>query len=77
MAISAWLAWRAPGKEEDRKLAMIWFFIQLAIGVLWSVAFFGMHSPAGAAFVAWSLNQVDPRTAEHGPIGLDGSRIAL
>ena len=27
MAISAWLAWRAPGKEEDRKLAMIWFFI--------------------------------------------------
>jgi translocator protein len=46
MAISAWLAWRAPGKEEDRKLAMIWFFIQLAIGVLWSVAFFVMHSPA-------------------------------
>ena len=45
-AISAWLAWRAPGKEEDRKLAMIWFFIQLAIGVLWSVAFFVMHSPA-------------------------------
>ena len=46
MAISAWLAWCAPGKEEDRKLAMIWFFIQLAIGVLWSVAFFVMHSPA-------------------------------
>jgi len=46
MATSAWLAWRAPGKEEDRKLAMIWFFIQLAIGVLWSVAFFVMHSPA-------------------------------
>ena len=45
-AISAWLAWRASGKEEDRKLAMIWFFAQLAIGVLWSVAFFVMHSPA-------------------------------
>lgn len=46
MATSAWLVWRAPGKEEDRKLAMIWFFVQLAIGVLWSVAFFVMHSPA-------------------------------
>jgi len=46
MATSAWLAWRAPGKEEDRKLAMIWFFIQLAVGVLWSVAFFWLHSPA-------------------------------
>lgn len=46
IAISAWLAWRAPGKDEDRKLATIWFFIQLAIGVLWSVAFFVMHSPA-------------------------------
>ena len=73
MAISAWLAWRAPGKEEDRKLAMIWFFIPLAIGVLWSVAFFVMHSPAGARFrhlVAEPGRY--PRTAEHGPIGLDG-----
>ena len=25
---------------------MIWFFIQLVVGVLWSVAFFGLHSPA-------------------------------
>jgi tryptophan-rich sensory protein len=46
MALSAWIAWRAPGKDEDRRLAMIWFFIQLAIGVSWSVAFFTLHSPA-------------------------------
>jgi tryptophan-rich sensory protein len=46
MALSAWLAWRAQGSEEDRKLAMIWFFIQLVVGVLWSVAFFAMQSPA-------------------------------
>jgi len=46
MAISAWIAWRTPGKDEDRRLAMIWFFIQLAVGVLWSVAFFTLHSPA-------------------------------
>jgi tryptophan-rich sensory protein len=46
MALAAWLAWRAPGKDEDRRLAMIWFFVQLAIGVLWSVAFFTLQSPA-------------------------------
>jgi translocator protein len=44
-ALSAWIAWWAPGKESDRKLAFIWFFIQLAIGVLWSVAFFTLHRP--------------------------------
>ena len=45
IALSAWIAWRASGKDSDRELAFIWFFIQLAIGVLWSVAFFAMHSP--------------------------------
>jgi tryptophan-rich sensory protein len=45
MALSAWIAWRSPGKDSDRKLAFIWFFIQLAVGVLWSVAFFTLHSP--------------------------------
>jgi translocator protein len=45
MALSAWIAWRAPGKDSDRRLAFIWFFIQLAIGVLWSVAFFTLHNP--------------------------------
>jgi tryptophan-rich sensory protein len=45
MALSAWLVWRAPGKHEDRRLAMIWFFVQLIIGVLWSVAFFTLHRP--------------------------------
>ena len=46
MAISFWIAWRAPGKEEDRKRAAIWFSIQLALGVVWSAAFFWLHSPA-------------------------------
>jgi tryptophan-rich sensory protein len=46
MALAAWLAWRTPGKEEDRRTALIWFFIQLFVGVLWSYAFFWMHSPA-------------------------------
>jgi len=45
-ALAAWFVWHAPGKERDHTLAMIWFFIQLAVGVLWSVAFFSLHSPA-------------------------------
>lgn len=46
MGVSAWLAWRAGGSEDDRRQAFIWFFIQLAVGVLWSVAFFWLRSPA-------------------------------
>ena len=45
-AVAAWLVWHSPGKESDQRLAMIWFFIQLVVGVLWSVAFFWLHSPA-------------------------------
>jgi tryptophan-rich sensory protein len=55
MALSAWIAWRAPGKESDRKLAFIWFFIQLAVGVLWSVAFFALHSPGLGLLVIMAL----------------------
>ena len=45
-AVAAWIVWHAPGKDEDHRLAIIWFFIQLVVGVLWSVAFFWLHSPA-------------------------------
>jgi translocator protein len=45
-AVAAWFAWLTPGKEQDHRLAIIWFFIQLIVGVLWSFAFFGLHSPA-------------------------------
>lgn len=55
MAVSAWIAWRAPSKEEDRKLAFIWFFIQLAIGVLWSYAFFSLHRPGFGVIVMMVL----------------------
>jgi tryptophan-rich sensory protein len=46
MAVSAWLVWRALGETQDKKTALIWFGIQLAINVLWSFAFFWLHSPA-------------------------------
>ena len=45
-AVAMWFVWHARGKESDRRLATIWFFIQLVIGVLWSVAFFWLHNPA-------------------------------
>jgi len=45
MAISAWLVWRAPGDEGERKTALVWFGIQLVLNVLWSFAFFFLHSP--------------------------------
>jgi tryptophan-rich sensory protein len=55
MAISAWLVWRAPGKQEDRRAALTWFFWQLAIGVIWSYAFFWLHSPGLALIVILAL----------------------
>jgi tryptophan-rich sensory protein len=50
-AVAAWLAWKAPAKEEDRKLAFIFFFSQLALGVLWSYAFFWLQNPAAGLVV--------------------------
>jgi translocator protein len=54
-AVSAWLAWKALGKDEDRKLAFIWFFIQLALGVLWCYAFLWLHNPAFGLAVIMAL----------------------
>jgi translocator protein len=51
MALAAWLVWRAPGKEDDRRPAFSWFFNQLAIGVVWSYAFFWLRSPGLGLFV--------------------------
>jgi tryptophan-rich sensory protein len=55
MAVSAWVAWKAPAKEEDRRIAFAWFFIQLGIGVIWSYAFFWMHSPFFGLVVIMAL----------------------
>lgn len=56
MAIAAWLVWRAPGAEGDKKVALTWFAVQLVLNVLWSFAFFWMHSPiSGLAVILWLL----------------------
>jgi benzodiazapine receptor len=46
MAVAAWLVWRISGDGGEKKTALVWFAIQLIINVLWSFAFFGMHSPS-------------------------------
>jgi len=48
MAVAAWLVWRHRGWFAARS-ALIWFGIQLAMNVLWSILFFGMQGP-GIAF---------------------------
>lgn len=45
MGISLYLIWSAGIKEKDEKLAIIIFFIQLALNTIWSILFFGLQSP--------------------------------
>ena len=45
MAVAAWLVWRRFGFAGS-KAALVVFLIQLVANVIWSVLFFGMHSPA-------------------------------
>ena len=48
MGIAAFLVWRAGWKRRDVKIALAIFLGQLALNVLWSVLFFGLHSPKAA-----------------------------
>ncbi len=55
MGIAAFLVWSSHAKaSEDKKkgitVALLLFGIQLALNTLWSIIFFGLHSP-GAALV--------------------------
>jgi translocator protein len=52
MAIAAWLVWRladvpfrrgVAGVLSIRRLALFWFFVQLALNFLWCFVFFGHH----------------------------------
>ena len=48
MAVAAWLVWRQAG-IAGAKLPLGLFAVQLILNSLWSVLFFGLHSPGGAA----------------------------
>ena len=44
MGISLFMVWRRQGHPHV-KTASIFFFVQLILNILWSVAFFGLRSP--------------------------------
>lgn len=48
MGIAAYLVWQKGLERKEVKVALGIFFLQLALNVLWSIIFFGHHSPAGA-----------------------------
>lgn len=48
MGVAAWLVWRRVGFERG-EVALILFFIQLALNAGWASIFFGLRMP-GAAF---------------------------
>ena len=45
MGVSLFLVWQKAVSGAPVKAAMIIFFIQLALNILWSVLFFGLHNP--------------------------------
>ena len=47
MAISAWLVWRQAGLASAQ-LPLGLFAVQLVLNSLWSILFFGLHSPGAA-----------------------------
>ena len=53
MGIAAFLVWSSyakasADKKKGIKVALILFGIQLGLNTLWSIIFFGLHSPGGA-----------------------------
>jgi tryptophan-rich sensory protein len=57
MAVAAWLVWRQGG-WAGAALPLTMFGAQLVLNVLWSVLFFGLHSPGvafGEVLALWAL----------------------
>ncbi len=47
MGVAAWLVWRRSvgGNDPRRWVPLVIFIVQLALNSLWSLLFFGLHSP--------------------------------
>ena len=48
MGVAAYLVWRQGIDVEGVRVALTVFIVQLALNGLWSILFFGMHSPGWA-----------------------------
>ncbi|HBA36376.1 TPA: hypothetical protein DCZ15_00715 [Candidatus Falkowbacteria bacterium] len=48
MGVAAFLVWKKGLNRRDVKIALGIFLGQLALNTLWSIIFFGLHSPGGA-----------------------------
>ncbi|EKD93947.1 MAG: hypothetical protein ACD_28C00020G0009 [uncultured bacterium] len=48
MGIAAFLIWKKGLDRRDVKIALGIFLSQLVLNTLWSIIFFGLHSPGGA-----------------------------
>jgi tryptophan-rich sensory protein len=51
MAVAFWRVLGTPPERTGRLAAILAFVAQMALNALWSVAFFGLHSPALGLFV--------------------------
>lgn len=49
MGVAAFFVWRKGWGRKEVKIALAIFIVQLTLNTLWSIIFFGLHSP-GAAF---------------------------
>lgn len=54
MGISLYLLWTQPSKRDKTK-AFVAFGAQLILNTLWSIVFFGLHSPIGGVVVILAL----------------------
>lgn len=50
MAVAAYLIWKKGWKHREVRVALYVFIGQLALNLLWSVLFFGLHSPLAALY---------------------------
>ncbi len=48
MAVAAWLVWKTDMRFSGVRVALILFFVQLALNCLWSFLFFGARNPGWA-----------------------------
>jgi benzodiazapine receptor len=48
MGVAAFLIWKKGLERRDVKIALGIFAGQLLLNILWSIIFFGLHSPGGA-----------------------------